>query len=144
MISNLQPSQSRESRQIQHCEVRVTNTIVNDDLRHRIVQRDQLINTPNSCIVVVPRQIRMLSQSTNVYWSFQSHTSFLNTERPSRRRMQTHWESRYWDWACLQFISEWMKTTLKNEVTSPPERGNRLCGVCDVETSSECCEFGQV
>ena len=50
VVSNLQRSQSREAGQIQHSEVRVTHTIVNDDLSHRGVQRHQLIDSPNSRI----------------------------------------------------------------------------------------------
>ena len=104
VVSNLQRSQSRESRQIQYSVVPVTHTIVNDDLSHRIVQRHQFINTPNSRIWILP-QIGMVSQIANVYWLVQAYKPFLNTERPNRSRRHHSWYSRYWDWACLVLTS---------------------------------------
>ena len=61
VVSNLQLSQSRESGQIQFSEGQVTNTIVNDNLRHRGVKNYQFIDASNSRIRIVSGQIRMVS-----------------------------------------------------------------------------------
>ena len=66
MISNLERYQLCESSQIQYSDVRVANTVVNDDLSHTRIQRHQLIDGPNSRIWIL-LQVGMLSQSTNIY-----------------------------------------------------------------------------
>ena len=143
MISYFQRLQLCESSQIQHSEARFTNTIVNDDLSYTRIQRHQLIDSPNSRIWILIGDIRMISQSTSIYWITQEYNPFLNTECPNSTGMHNSWESHWWDWACLTHHSQWMRITLNSDVTRILECETEV-STYNLSTSCEWTEFGQV
>ena len=69
MTTNHKRFQLRESSQIQLCEFRITDTIVDDDSGDRCIESVEFIDGSDGGAGILD-EIGMISQSTDVYSSF--------------------------------------------------------------------------